>query len=114
MNVLIVLYAGMGVFLMALAVPFILQRVGPNPWAGFRIQLVFDNPELWYPANRYAGWWMLALGAANLALALVLGFWPGMTETAYLVAMTCILLGGLLIGLIFCWRYAQKLAQRGK
>jgi hypothetical protein len=55
MRLLILLFAGFNVLLIALSVPMIQGRVKPNPWYGFRIPLTLNNADIWYPANRYAG-----------------------------------------------------------
>ena len=109
MTLYIVMYAGIGLLLMGLGIPFIREKVGPNDWAGFRIPATLDHPEIWYPANRYAGRWMFALGVLNFALAIILGVLPGITEIGYLVLMTAFLLGGLGVGLVFCWKHANRL-----
>jgi uncharacterized membrane protein len=53
----------------AVSVPMILGRVPPNPIYGFRTRLTLSSPDIWYPANRFAGWALLL--AAGLSLALV-------------------------------------------
>ena len=112
MTLLIFLYAAAGLLLVVLAIPFIRRRIGINYWAGLRIPATTEHPGVWYPANRYAGWWLLALGIINLSASLILGFWPGMSEELYVILMTGILLGGLGVGLYFSWRHASRLAEQ--
>jgi uncharacterized membrane protein len=50
----------------ALSVPLILKKVRPNPLYGFRTPRTLSNPEIWYPANAFAGWAML-IGAVMSA-----------------------------------------------
>jgi len=50
----------------ALSVPLILKKVRPNPLYGFRTPRTLSNPEIWYPANAFAGWAML-IGAVTSA-----------------------------------------------
>jgi uncharacterized membrane protein len=112
MTFFILLYAGTGLLLILLGIPFIQGRIGPNHWAGLRIPATTEHPEVWYPANRYAGRWLAGLGVINLAASLLIGFWPGMNEDSYVAIMTAILLGGLALGLGFSWRYASNLAKQ--
>ena len=80
MTLLILVYAGMSLLMIVLAVPLIQGRVQPNAWYGFRIRLTLDDPDIWYPANRYAGWLLLAYGlvlmVVTLGLPLLLGMPP--------------------------------------
>jgi uncharacterized membrane protein len=52
--------------LAVLAVPLALGMVPPNPLYGFRTSKTLSSPDIWYPANRFAGWLMIAAGALTL------------------------------------------------
>ena len=41
---------------LVLSMPMILDRVPPNSAYGFRTPKTLSSPEVWYPANRAAGW----------------------------------------------------------
>jgi uncharacterized membrane protein len=64
----------------ALALPLILGKVPPNQLYGFRTPKTLSSPAIWYPANRIAGWWMIAGASAaicfNLALLQMKPEWP--------------------------------------
>ena len=76
-------YSGAGIFLAGLALPLILGRVPPNFWYGFRTSRIMNSKTLWYAANRYAGWRLLAAGAAIVASAQI-GLWmPGLDVDTY-------------------------------
>ena len=76
-------YSGTGIFLAGLALPLILGRVPPNYWYGFRTSRTMNSTALWYAANRYAGWRLLAAGAAIVASAQI-GLWmPGLDVDTY-------------------------------
>ena len=47
----------------------------PNPYYGLRIWETLEDPEVWYPANRFAG---AAMVAAGLAAAIAALFLPGL------------------------------------
>ena len=60
-------YGGTGVLLAGLALPLILGRVPPNYWYGFRTSKTLSIAKLWRASNQYAGWCLLATGAATVA-----------------------------------------------
>ena len=74
MTFLFLMGVGAGMLMVALAIPMILQRVKPNPWYGFRTRKTLSDPDIWYPANRYAGKALLAAGAVVAVASLVL-YW---------------------------------------
>src|SRR5262245_39900795 len=51
----------------AVSVPMILRKVPPNPAYGFRTRLTMSSPEIWYPANAFAGWALLVAAAISVA-----------------------------------------------
>ena len=77
------LYSGTGILLGGLALPLIVGRVPPNYWYGFRTPRTLASASLWYAANRYAGWRLLASGTAIVASAQI-GLWmPGLNVDTY-------------------------------
>lgn len=117
MTLLILLYAGLSLLLIALSVPLIQGRVKPNAWYGFRIPLTLNGPDIWYPANRYAGQLLLAYGLVLLVVTLGLPFVLGMPPTegatdVYALCIAAVALVGIVLVLAFSWHYARKLAQK--
>lgn len=55
-----------------LSVPLILKKVRPNPVYGFRTPRTLSNPEIWYPANAFAGWAMLVAAVTSAGVLAVL------------------------------------------
>lgn len=55
----------------AVSIPLILRLIGPNSIYGFRTPFTQSSPEIWYPANVFAGWALL-IAATVSALALSL------------------------------------------
>jgi SdpI/YfhL protein family len=39
-----------------------MQKVGPNPWYGFRVAKTLSDPRIWYSANRIVGYDLCATG----------------------------------------------------
>src|SRR6476661_383820 len=93
--VLLVTFAGAGVLFVGLSIPLIRGRVRPNPWYGLRVKRTLADPSIWYPANRYAGWWLLGAGAAEAAVTLALYAMPGLNAVGYAVACVAVLLAGV-------------------
>ena len=94
----------------ASSIPMILGKVPPNRIYGFKTSKTLSSPEIWYPANRVAGWFMVAAAVVsicfNLALWWIFPEWP-------LEKMTSRMTGGsvmpLLIGLLASFIYLRRL-----
>jgi len=63
-----------------LALPMALGKVPPNQLYGFRTPKTLSSPDIWYSANRIAGWFMVLAGALafcfNLLLWSIHPDWP--------------------------------------
>jgi uncharacterized membrane protein len=55
------------------AVPLVLGKAPPNRFCGFRTRKTLSSPAIWYPANRIAGWLLIA-GSA-VASCFNVGLW---------------------------------------
>lgn len=67
MTDLLLITVGLGAFCVVGSIPFVLKKVRPNGWIGVRTSKTLSNDELWYKANRYAGWNYLVLGLILMA-----------------------------------------------
>ena len=67
MGMLLERYTAAGILLAALSIPLILGRVPPNHWYGFRTSKTLSIAKLWRASNQYAGWCLIATGAATVA-----------------------------------------------
>ena len=115
MTLLILFMAGTSLLMIGLAVPLILGRIKPNHWYGLRIPLTLNNPGIWYPANRYAGWLLLIYGLVLLVVSLVLPFpLSGLEEEVATGIYGLVVAAAMLIGLapvvVLSLYYATKLA----
>ena len=111
MKTLIILYTVFSLLLAGLSVPMIRKKVKPNCIYGFRIPLTMNNPEIWYPVNRCAGWWLSGLAILLLCAALLLPLIPGMTVDAYAIVIALITFSGTLLTVLIGWKYARQLAR---
>ena len=74
----------------------ILGKVPPNGAYGFRTPKTLSSEDVWYPANRAAGWFMSAAMAIsicfNLALSWAFPEWPLDRAVSWMTGGTMILL----------------------
>ena len=108
MTLLITLFILSGVFLAVLGIPMALGRVRPNSLYGFRTTATIEDPDLWYPANRYAGQRMIEAGVV-LALASAALAFLGLSVDGYAIACTAFLLAAMAIVLIRSFRFLRRL-----
>jgi len=60
------------VLLMIISFPLILRVVPPNGIYGFRTPTTQSDQAIWYPANAFMGWALLAAAAVSTAVLLAL------------------------------------------
>ncbi len=97
MEILLALYSIGGLVLAGLSIPLILHKVPPNGIYGFRIPATFEDPELWYKVNAYAGKRLLVVGLGTAVGAIIFYFTVNNSVDAY--ALSCL---GLFLAL-FLW-----------
>ncbi len=103
MLLLLVIYLGVSILMMLLSIPMIQKRIKPNRWYGFRTRKTLSSPDIWYPANAYAGKILLVQSAVIFVAALLLYVVPNMSEDGYTLSFSLVLLCSLMpaIGLMF-------------
>ena len=95
---------------LVLSIPMILDRVPPNSTYGFRTVKTLSSPDVWYPANRAAGWFVLA--AAVISICFNLALWWSFPEwrlTRTLFWMNCGTMITLSISLLASFIYLGRL-----
>jgi len=97
-----------GLLLSALALPLILGRIAPNGLYGFRVRRTMENPELWYPVNRYSGTCLFVDGLLIVAASIGLSLVPGIGLDAYSLGVTAVLIVSLTISLVLTIRYMNS------
>lgn len=98
-----------GAFITILAIPLILEKVKPNNFYGFRVAKTLDDPQIWYPANKYAGWRIFWAGIIFTLSALILYFMPVLDLTTYSVLLLVVFSLVFTIGLVQSFIYLRKL-----
>jgi len=109
MLIFVIIFILIGLLMVALSIPLIRGKVPPNVWYGFRIRLTLENPDIWYPANAYAGRLLLIAGVATSVAALLCALIPGISVDGYSILVSVLMLGVLLLLLVFSIRYAKSL-----
>jgi uncharacterized membrane protein len=108
-TILLTLFLFNGAVLIAMSLPLILGKVPPNPWYGFRVGRTLKDPAVWYAANRYAAWRMMAVGVAVLFVAPAVYFARNVSLVAYALTCAGVAVIGLTVALVQSFRYLWKL-----
>ena len=95
--------------ILALSIPLILGKVSANGSYGFRTPKTLSSDDVWYPANRAEGWFMLAAAVLsiffNLALWWTVPEWSPSRTVLWMTAGNMILLStSLLASFIYLGR----------
>lgn len=98
-----------GLLTTLLAIPMILEKVKPNFLYGFRVPKTLDNPQIWYLANRYAGWRLMWAGMAISLSALVLYFVSALDLAAYAWSIFVIFCLAFGVGIWQSFIYLRKI-----
>ena len=105
-----VIGVGLPLLILMLSLPMILGKVPPNGTYGFRTPKTMSSPEVWYAANRAAGWFMLAAMVVSICFNLVLWWtFPEWPLERMLSWMTGGMLIPLLISLLASFSYLRRL-----
>lgn len=104
MKFLAAVFAGLGVLLAVLGRA--MEKVGPNPWFGFRTPHTLASERVWRAVNRRSGRAFSAIGAGCLLGALLLWLRPSKES---LLALTAYLVGSLLLTTAYFWVEAWRL-----
>ena len=108
-QILMVMYAVMGLVVAGIGIPLAQRRIKPNSWYGVRFGRIMKDEELWYAVNAYVGRWLLVLGLLTTVLALVLAAIPGISILKYTFVVLGIVAVGTLLATFFSWRYFRSL-----
>lgn len=94
-TVLSLAFGATSLLLIALSVPLIRRRVGPNRFYGFRTPTTLKDERLWYEVNAKAGLDLLAVGSV-LALVTIAHIIGAIPPSVFLVTATVLLAAGAL------------------
>ena len=57
------------IIIFILSIPLILNLIPPQPWIGIRTSKTLSDDEVWYRANRFAGWALLVSSVIYIIVA---------------------------------------------
>ncbi len=100
-----------GLVIIAVSVPLIRGKIGPNPWCGFRVRRTLEDPVIWYKANAFAGkaliWAAIAMILGSMALYVV----PGLDGPTYAVSCTVVDFVALGVTVILSFQFLGKITK---
>lgn len=111
METILVLYAGIGLLLILVAIPLIRKKIKPNHLYGFRVPQTLNDPEVWYATNAHAGKRMVAAGLCTVLAAIGFYYVPGITVDTYAWACLAVFVLVFGIGMVQSWRYMKTLVR---
>lgn len=114
MTFLLILFLISGGVLMAISIPLIQGRIGPNHWYGFRVRRTLEDPKVWYPVNAYAAWRFFGLGVAEIVVATALYFAPDLDVAMYASIVGGVAIAGVILGLVQSFRYLRQLTKENE
>lgn len=108
MTSIMLLYVGGGILLILLAIPLYFEKVKPNALYGFRVRKTLENPEVWYPVNKYGARWMIVSGLSMVFTAIGFSLIPGLDLDIYALACAGVFAVVFSIGLMMTMRYMNS------
>jgi uncharacterized membrane protein len=104
-----VLHIGIGILVIAVAIPFLLGRVPMNRWFGTRLRESYTSEANWYAMNRYGAIQMMWYGGALVVVGIAILCFPPRLGGAWFFAGLAA--PGLLTVpmLVMLLRYAKRL-----
>jgi len=112
MTSICIINAAAGLLIAALAVPLILGKIPPNPLYGFRTPRTLSDPAVWYPANAYAGRWLLGSGLSIAITAIALYLTPNIGLDVYAYSILAVTLLTIGISVLQSFRFLNRMAPK--
>jgi uncharacterized membrane protein len=117
MEKLRLVYVGVSLLMIVLAIPLMARKVPPNPLYGLRTLRTLSDAEFWYEMNAYAGKLMLVLGICLTAAAFVLPRVPGISKDGYAYGFLGVLgavgVVELILGAVEYRKIAARMSEEG-
>ncbi|MBK8945753.1 MAG: SdpI family protein [Ignavibacteriae bacterium] len=63
-----------GIIMIALSIPLILQKVKINHWYGIRLPETMKDEKIWFETNKFGGKYLFNIGASIVVISIVLYF----------------------------------------
>ena len=109
MLVLLITFVVSGLALAGVSIPLILERIPPNGLYGFRVRKTMDNPQIWYPVNKFAGKRLFWASLVLVLAAVGVYFIPNLRIDVYSYAILGIWLVAFAWAIVSTVRYMNSL-----
>ncbi len=110
---LLLVFVGLGILSILIALPLIDEKVKPNPFYGFRVRATLENPKVWYAVNRYFGQRLLFVGVVQIVIAIALFVIPNISIEGYVFGVLVIFVIAFTIGMMQSFNYLKSIQQKG-
>ncbi len=109
-TLIMLMYSALGILLVALSIPLILNKIKPNLWYGFRVPKTINNPDIWYKTNHYAGVRLCAAGViSTLGAVAAYVLMPDAGLEVYSFVVLGISLAALIVATAMSFNYLRSL-----
>lgn len=98
-----------GLVTILLSLPLLYEKIGPNPFYGFRFRKSFKSREIWYTINKYGARRLMWSGISLIIAATGLYFVPGIVPDVYMAGCMIGFLIVFTIGTTQSIRYLKSL-----
>lgn len=96
------------VVVVLISIPLVLRKVPPGGY-GLRTRKTLSSPDIWYPANRAAGWYLIA--ASGLSICVITALFAFSTPTHWLWNLeTVFTVGPILLAVLASFIYLRRFA----
>jgi len=109
MQSLLLLYLIGGIFLVAISLPLVVEKIKPNPFYGFRVPATLNNPDAWYAVNKFFGKRLFAVAIADILASTVFYFWPRISVDAYALSVLGVFVVAFGVAMFQSWKYLKSL-----
>lgn len=119
-NIILLLCILPDILVIAASIPFILKRIKPNDYSGFRVAETLSNERVWYLANVHFGKGLLCTGIISVLCSVTL--YLSFTSPRLDLSLVSMFLGlnvialviGLLVATYLSASYAKRISSEGK
>jgi hypothetical protein len=109
MLTLLTMYVVFGLFLAAVAIPLIREKIKPNGLYGFRVADTLNDPQVWYATNKHFGIRLLVAALVHVAACIGLYFVPGLGIDTYALACLAVFVLAFTVAFVQSWRYMKSI-----
>jgi uncharacterized membrane protein len=107
---ILVMHVTTGLLLIALSIPLIRGKIGPNHWYGLRVRRTLEDPAVWYKANAYSGKTLVAMGIVMVLASMALYPAGSLDAPTYGAACAAITVGSLAASMFLSFRFLGRIA----